>query len=79
MLILCKEKSGLNSAIYIVDKNPSDDDINFLSLRGRMNASLEYYITNLDEDKNLLNKKFSDEEIVVMLKNNPSKKLFIRL
>ena len=79
MLILCKEKSGLNSAIYIVDKNPSDDDINFLSLRGRMNANLEYYITNLDEDKNLLNKKFSDEEIVVMLKNNPSKKLFIRL
>lgn len=79
MIILCKEKSGLNSAIYIVDKNPSDDDINFLSLRGRMNASLEYYITNLDEDKNLLNKKFSDEEIVVMLKNNPSKKLFIRL
>lgn len=79
MLILCREKSGLNSAIYIVDKNPSDDDINFLSLRGRMNASLEYYITNLDEDKNLLNKKFSDEEIVVMLKNNPSKKLFIRL
>ena len=64
MLILCREVDGYGGrppAYYIVTKDVTDSDLDFLSLRSRLNPGLQYFATRLDET-------MSEREVLALFK-----------
>lgn len=56
MLILCMEKDKYKNRrpVYsIVKRSVENRDINFFAMRCRFNPELRYYITRLDEEKQM--------------------------
>ncbi len=77
MLILCREVDrcgGRPPAYYIVTKDVTDSDLDFLSLRSRLNPELQYFATRLDE-------KMSEQEVLALFKSKRVYKepLFVRI
>lgn len=74
MTIICRERDKYGSrgtAIYIVKRNATAYDIDFLSIRSRYNMELKYYVTYLTG---------TDEEILLKAKEvRCSEPLFIRI
>lgn len=77
MLILCREVDrygGRPPAYYIVNKDVTNSDLDFLSLRSRLNPGLQYFATRLDET-------MSEQEVLALFKSKRAYKepLFVRI